>query len=105
VSLAFGASLEKAFINQFLSVFMSRYRTHDYKCDKTSELLAAALRISSKRTTISRHQRTSYVEERGTYRLTALGASTRGYFQPNVYQEHDFATEVPARCSEAKAQK
>jgi hypothetical protein len=44
-------------------------------------------------------------EERGTHHLTALGASTRGYSQPNAYQEHDFATEVPTRCSQGKAQK
>ena len=34
-------------------------------------------------------------KERDTYHLTALGASTRGYSGPNVYQEHDFATKLP----------
>jgi hypothetical protein len=91
------ASLENALLTFFYQTFMSHYRTYIRNHNKVRELPATALNIYFRRTTISRHQTNVTQSERGTYHLTALAASTRGYSEPRVYQEHDFAMELPTR--------
>jgi hypothetical protein len=56
----------------------------------------ATLHIYSKRTTIYRYHAHHTAEERGTYHLTALGASSRGFQRAEADRQHQFVSQAQA---------
>jgi hypothetical protein len=82
-----GASLEKPFINAFLSELPVTFQHLSLQVQQSKRVARdCASHLPLKGRLFLDIKRTSHADERGACHLNRLVGSTRGYSQPNVYQ-------------------